>query len=999
MAQFAALSGHWPFLLTVTPLFGAAMAAIQARRGVAAARQSAMVNSTLTLLAALALAAQFFSAETGPPRMTSQLFQWDFDAGARIARVHVAFGVDGISLGPLLLIAVIGWVVIWTLDRANRDESATSYVGILIGQAIGFATFAAQDALLFLAASELYIWWLFVMTGRQGGPDRRVAARQVLLVGWTAHALWGLAIIGLAACQSWIETALNGSASDFSFRFADIIARQSRRILGNETALRVWIPFQAWIVPLWLGGLILRWPLVPFHGWWTNWILQARRPVAVMGSAILILETGYAWFRFVVPFGFSPSNGWALVLSLSAGAGLVWCGISAVGQTDPRRLIGVLTVGSLQLALVGCISGSVTGELAAAQMLGSLALAQTSALLCHGRNRLLRTISLCGLGLFPTGTFLTGGGLIWLMQSRGIGFTSWATFAGCVLLSWAAIRGALNEVIENGSADESFSRRDWLAALPIVLVFIAGLLPNWWQPAMRPAWESLHNPFSAGGTIESVRPAKSLAESDAAATAARPIWPSAPAIWTVIGIALLLWPRTEQTSAGTSALAVVGLLVGAIVEFWPFDAIPLHENWATAVWWSVLLIGLTFLTIRCEDMRPSAETSGAWLLRLAAAAFAARSADLILAGLAWELVELMRGLLESGSKENIRRDRWRFVVSSMCFWTAVAMFHSLARSTQLDVIAAWLAETIPRNAEGGAIGPASAFGLVATILLVAAIGSRCGLLPWSFGRDVAGGSLPRVLTVWLDRLIGLTFLISVVRVSGGAYSDPLCIMLCISAAATAGWSAAASAQEHRAAMVLNGLLTWQFALLILGTAASAASAAISVNESPGLTVLPIEPFLGRWSLAISAALSGIVAGVCWIGLPAHGELYLEHHQGLMMKRPLPAIILIMLLLGTITTCPLWGFWPRAMSFLSLTLTPQRQLHDDFRLHPLLMAVAVIVLSAGTAHLAKAADWLRAMVFDPPVSGFPKSSGWWPECVACLAALMTLLGSWLFEYKP
>lgn len=992
MAQFAALSAHWPFLLTVTPLFGAALAAIQGRRGVASARQSAMVNSTLTLLAALAMAAQFFSAESAHPGITSPLFHWDLAAGARIAKVHVAFGVDGISLGPLLLIAVIGWVVIWTADRARREVSATSYADMLIGQAIGFAMFAAQDALLFLAAGEFAVWWLFVMTGRQGGPDRRVAARQVLLVGWTAHALWMLAIIGLAACHSWIETALNGSASDFSFHFADIIVRQSRRILGNETALRVWIPFQAWIVPLWLGGLILRWPLVPFHGWWPHWISQARAPVAALGGAILILEAGYVWFRFVVPFGFSPLNGWSLLLSLWAGAGLLWCGVSAVGQTDPRRLIGLLTVGSLQLALVGCISGSVTGELAAAQMLGSLALAQTTALLCPGRNPFLRTISLCLLGVLPAAVFLTGGGAIWLIESRGIGFTSLATFAGCALLSWAAIRAAINDATSNAPADESASRRDWLVALPLVLIVIAGLLPNWWQPAVRSAWESLHDPFTAGINLEPVRPAKNPVKSETAATDARPIWPSAPAIWTVVGIALLLWPRAGQTSAMTSALAVVGLFAGATLEFWPFDANPLQENWATAVWWCALLVGMAALTIRLHTQQ-SAEGSGAWLLRLAAAAFAARTADLVLAGLAWELVELMRGLLESGSKESIRRDRWRFVVSSVCFWIAVAMFYGLTRSTQLDVIADRLAETIPKNAEGEAIGSASAFGLIATILLVAAIGSRCGLLPWSFGRDAAGGSLLRVLTVWLDRLVGLTLLLLVIRVSGVAYGNPLCIMLCISAAATAGWSAAASAEERRAAMVLNGLLTWQFSLLILFAAASASSATFSAGELQGLTILPMEPFLGGWYLAITTALCGIVAVACWIGLPMYGELFVEHHQGLMMKRPVPAMVLITLLLGVFAACPLWGYWLRALGFLSLALTPQRQLHDDFRSHPLLLLVAVVVLIAGAVHLARVADWLRAMVFDPPVSGFPKSSGWWPECVACLAALMTILGGW------
>ena len=269
MGLFADFAAHAPFLLMATPLFGAVLVWISSRRGLAAARQTALVNATLTLGVAMLMAAKFSSdippRASSPAQMTSLIPWAEFPAGVRIV---LACGVDGVSLAPLLIVALLGWIVLVTADRCSPQWSAKSYAGLLVGQSLAMGGFAAQDFTAFLVGCELWAWWSFFLIGRHGGPERRTAAQSFLVTSSLAHAAWGLAGIGMAVCQAWIQTEVRRQATGISFLYPDMVWSLARSITGNETALEIWTSFQPWVLALWLIGLWLRWPLFPWHGWW-----------------------------------------------------------------------------------------------------------------------------------------------------------------------------------------------------------------------------------------------------------------------------------------------------------------------------------------------------------------------------------------------------------------------------------------------------------------------------------------------------------------------------------------------------------------------------------------------------------------------------------------------------------------------------------------------------------------------------------------------------------
>jgi|GEM_PF-5915205 len=1072
MGLFADFAAHWPFLLTMFPLCGAMLAAIQARRGFAAARQTAVVNATLTLIAALAMTWQFATlpADSSASRMNSRLLAAEIPIAIEPAdesppvKVHfqLAFGVDGISLIPLLMLAIIGWVVIVTANPFHQAGPAirvagagalreapvigvtasgtsppaappppTSYAGLLLGQSLGMALFAAQDFTLFLIAGECWAWWLFAMVGRSGGTERRAAARHLLLVSWWSHALVGLAVIGMAVSHFWMQTAIRGGSLDVSFQYADIITRQARWVFGNETALRVWLEFQPWILPLWIGSLIVRWPLPPFHTWWSALLTQARPPVAALAGSVMILEIGMVWLRFIAPLCPTAGTHWAAWLAAWAGCGVLWCGLSAITQTDKRRLAGLLVAGSLQLTLIAALSGNAAGSLATVQMLGSTALALTTMILSLGRCEpaaLPRTIEssnrsisfsvergcwiLAGgvLGLCPVVSLLTGSGTVRLIAFQNLGISHSALVVGSLLLSWAVVKHAISWELPVEKDARRLSLRDSLIALPVLLVLMAGLLPAVWQPVLRPSMDVIHDPFvvtapSTTITTTTISPATSEAFPQIQPTPRDTRWQSASAVWAIVGVVLLLWPAAWRHSRWSGIVAVIGLLIGGAVELSSNGGLTESariDGWSNAVWWLAGLIGVVILTVRPDGAQhPTSEAAGALLLRLAAAAFAAQTNDLALAGLAWELAELTRRLCltsppeESQAREN--HEKLRLILSSACFWSGVVLLYWLTQSTQLSTISIRLAETIPRNIDGDGSGAAARFGLIGLILILSALGSRCGLLPWSFGRSSTGddsSSSPFALHAWLDRLIGLTLLNVLIHAVAVAYGGPLGIMLSIAAAATAGWSIVAVFGERKVAAVIQLMLTWQFAALVLLVAGCCAADASSlVTDAPSWSRIDLWPLITAWFASVTMAACGVTAALCWIGRPTHGATFLEHHQGLLAKRPGEAALLMVLLAGLLTRCPLLGFWPQGLGLIGLVMLPQRLPNDDLRSQPVLIGVAVIVLLTGGVHLAKLAEWFRFIAFDSPLAAVPSSPRWWPRAVTSLAALATTFG-WL-----
>lgn len=404
-------------------------------------------------------------------------------------------------------------------------------------------------------------------------------------------------------------------------------------------------------------------------------------------------------------------------------------------------------------------------------------------------------------------------------------------------------------------------------------------------------------------------------------------------------------------------------------------------GWITAICCSLGLIGLAQFSVIPSDTQPRSAISIAGMLaRLGAIGWAAVTNDLLVAGAAWELAELARWMTQAGESHGAARssrERVRHIVSSTSFWLGAMLCVILTRTTRLGSISAQLAAAVPRSDEGQILGTASKLGFAAAILLCSAAGIRCGLLPWSFGRQDLPSNRrcgPVLLDQWLGQLLCLTMLVQFVLALGNGYGGPLAIMLAISAAGTALWNGLSVIGEMRATPVLQAIIAHQFAGIVLVTAVLAANpVAVSSGFPEQFDRSQLLKVAGWGILTLSLAICGLAALVQRIGEPQYGELFLDQYRGLFTKRKFEAIFLTALLISLVGRWPQPGFWSGWISLTSLVMLPQPLSDNRIQTHPVLLAAAVVCLISGMLLLERTAYWIRCVTLDPPAS-LPCGSG-------------------------
>ncbi|MFO0919162.1 MAG: proton-conducting transporter membrane subunit, partial [Planctomycetaceae bacterium] len=353
MHVWGEIRGFLPLLLTVLPAWGAAWAWLISRHGAAAARRTAVINSSLTLAVALIMAADFLA--TGGDQLIGFGVPW-LETGP--VRMTCSFGVDGLSLWPMVVLALAGWTIVLAAESCCVNWTASAYAGLLLGQSLGLGIFAAQDFVLYFCCCAGWSWWSFAAVGRPGGCARRAAAQRYLLISSVGNGLVGIAATCLVVCQAGMARELYGKPGEISFEFSRMITGLSRSIHSHEIAWEFWSGYQPTVLLFCLGGLWLRWPMFPWHGWWPAVMSRARAPMAALFGAATALQAGYLLFRFIVPFCSDPGAEWPDWVCWVAAGTVFYAGVLACAQDQLRSLAGYLALSGLATALIAGVAGT-----------------------------------------------------------------------------------------------------------------------------------------------------------------------------------------------------------------------------------------------------------------------------------------------------------------------------------------------------------------------------------------------------------------------------------------------------------------------------------------------------------------------------------------------------------------------------------------------------------------------------------------------------------------
>ncbi|WP_086853302.1 NADH-quinone oxidoreductase subunit M [Amycolatopsis kentuckyensis] len=313
----------WLLILILVPLAGSLVLAFlkgNDRAAVLAALGFSILEFVLVIPFWLS-----YSPSGARLQMTSS-FDWIPSFG-----VHIAFGVDGIALIMIAVIALLVPIVVGglgTMDKLPSGRSAGGFLSlILLQEALTIGVFAATDVFLFYVLFEIMLIPMYFLIGGYGGANRQYAAVKFFLYSF----LGGLIMLASAIGAYSLAADKLGKGT---FDWATLVT------VVRDAPLST----QIWLFLGFFLAFAIKAPLVPFHTWLPDAAGEAPIGVAVLLVGVLDKVGTFGFLRYCLPMFPDASKALApLVLVLSV-IGVLYGSILAAGQRDMKRFIAYVSI-------------------------------------------------------------------------------------------------------------------------------------------------------------------------------------------------------------------------------------------------------------------------------------------------------------------------------------------------------------------------------------------------------------------------------------------------------------------------------------------------------------------------------------------------------------------------------------------------------------------------------------------------------------------------------
>ncbi len=282
--------------------------------------------------------------------------------------VRIAVGVDGISLGFVLLVCLVTFAAVLAAGEHDHRHPAAFHALILLLQASLVGAFAAVDVVFFCVCMEIATLLLFLLLGGWGSTQRRSTAIRFLAVNAIAGLLVIVGLIGLSLSHAWMRSLSGSTDAPVTFATYQVlegaqlvsvdraIPRLRGMLAAGSAAAAGWRTVAPW---LWLSlivGFAVRSGAVPAH----RWRLMADHDAPTSARMLLGVATfglgGYGLVRFVLPVFVEQQIAVAGAISLLALLGMLLAALRMFAEPSPRVLFSLTTVALTNLALAGLFS-------------------------------------------------------------------------------------------------------------------------------------------------------------------------------------------------------------------------------------------------------------------------------------------------------------------------------------------------------------------------------------------------------------------------------------------------------------------------------------------------------------------------------------------------------------------------------------------------------------------------------------------------------------------
>jgi NADH-quinone oxidoreductase subunit M len=381
----------------------------------APARLTALLAAISNLLVTLFILAQFDRVTVGFQFVSSFVVSTDW-------RIHLAFGVDGLSLLMLLLATIVTVAAIWFTGKIDNYERAFYACLLFIsGGAIG--AFASKDLFFFYAFHELGLIPTFLLIGIWGTGNRVRAAWKITIYLTLGSFVLLIGLILLYQSLPPLE------------RSFDIQQLQQAVAVHAISG-----PEQRHVYLLLLVGFGVLISLFPFHSWAPEAYASAPAPAAMLHAGVLKKFGLYGLLRLTIPLLPDGAHYWMYLLAVLLLGNIIYIGLVTIAQKQLDWMLGYSSVMHMGYIFLGIASANILGITGAAALIFAhgLSIALLFAIAGQIRNR--------------TGTlaFEELGGLAKVMPFAGlafglaafaaIGLPGFANFASEMMIFFGAIR-------------------------------------------------------------------------------------------------------------------------------------------------------------------------------------------------------------------------------------------------------------------------------------------------------------------------------------------------------------------------------------------------------------------------------------------------------------------------------------------------------------------------------------------------------------------------------
>jgi proton-translocating NADH-quinone oxidoreductase chain M len=247
----------------------------------------------------------------------------------------LSFGVDHLSLLFFILTTFLIFLcVLFVITEAKQHQIYFYIFNLILLEFFLILIFLSLDILIFYAAFEAVLIPMFFLTGIFGTRERKVWALYLLFFYTILGSLFMLLGILYLYCL---------------FGTFDIELFFSQYILNESAQKFIWLSF--------VLSFLSKIPVFPLH----IWLPEAHVEAPTVGSVILagiLLKLGvYGLVRFNLSLWPLPNFIFTPYILLFCMLGVLVASLSAIGQTDIKRIIAYSSVAHMNLVVIGLFCG------------------------------------------------------------------------------------------------------------------------------------------------------------------------------------------------------------------------------------------------------------------------------------------------------------------------------------------------------------------------------------------------------------------------------------------------------------------------------------------------------------------------------------------------------------------------------------------------------------------------------------------------------------------